>query len=100
MTEDLGILKWDEANEMCAKISRSWRLPTIRELELLHDNMDSIGGFKTRFYVGRGIHGYWSSEEDSPGSVAAYYFNFSNAGHYKLLDKAFGNHVRAVRTIK
>ena len=85
MTEDLRrLLSWEEANERCAQISGNWRLPTITELELLHENMDSIGGFKIGFYNGRNIHGYWSSEEQYPGSVAAYYFNFRNISFCKI----------------
>jgi len=107
MTEDLGrTWQWDEANERCAKISGNWRLPTITELELLHENMDSIGGFKIKPIWGAHPQGYWSSEDDKPSEEdkllegVAYFFSFRNAGHYRLTPKGFQNRVRAVRTIK
>ena len=88
MTEDLGKMTWDEAKKACKNLGDGWHLPTKDELNLLYENKEKIGGFKSF---------YWSSTEDD--SNLAWFQNFINGYQYNdgELDV---NHVRAVRSIE
>ena len=88
---------WDTAKSLCESSNiggyNDWRLPTINELLIIHNNRDIIGGFT--YYVN---NYYWSSEKGN------------SDGYYKAFDlydaetddeyKTYKYHVRAVRTIK
>ena len=58
---DLGIYKWDEAQEECLRLNNrtksQWRLPTPNELVLMYTQLheNGLGDFKSQYY--------WSSEE-------------------------------------
>ncbi len=53
MTKDLGKMYWDIADGACTYLRDGWRLPTKKELNLLYENKEKIGGFKNS--------NYWSS---------------------------------------
>ena len=88
MTEDLEIMNWHEAREVCENLGDGWRLPTKDELNILYENKDKIGGFASDYY--------WSSTEleIENGTAWRQYFTSGN----QLSDwKQFTNYVRAVR---
>ena len=79
-------MNWYDAQEVCAKLGNSWRLPTKDELNVMYQNKDKIGGFA--YYL------YWSSTETS--DYDARRLNFDNGVH-SYGNKNYLNHVRAVR---
>jgi len=82
--EDIkGIYTFYEANEINFK--DGWRLPTIEELQVMHDAKIITKGR------------YWSSTENS--SNVAWYYNF-NIGLSSSPNKTSTYRVRAVRTVK
>ena len=54
MKEDLGIFNYDGAEDTCLKLKGDWRLPTSEELHLIYNHSDSLGDFKTKYYLGVG----------------------------------------------
>ena len=71
MTEDLGVMNWNDAVKACADLGDGWRLPTKDELYILYKNKDKIGGFAD--------FKYWSSTEG----------NFANAGFEDFANAGF-----------
>ena len=61
-----------DAEAACANMGSGWRLPTNRELEIMFQNRNKIGGFKS--------DNYWSGSEpeqnDFVPSSSAYFFDF------------------------
>ncbi|MDA8669523.1 DUF1566 domain-containing protein, partial [Flavobacteriales bacterium] len=88
MSEDLGMMKWDNAWSACDDLGDGWRLPTIYELNILYKNKDKIGGFA--------LDGYWSSTFVDDENYM-YKMQFKNGGHY-FNPRDHANIVRAVRT--
>ena len=86
MTEDLGRMNWGDAKKSCADLGEGWRLPTKKELEVLFENKNKIGGFTNA--------SYWSSSES--GTVFAWIQDFNNGsqGHRYETSR---NYIRAVR---
>lgn len=66
INEDLGTMNWNDAFDQCNSLSYGgyddWYLPEIAELNLVYNNKDKIGGFKSTCY--------WSSSVD--GSTYLY----------------------------
>ncbi len=89
MTEDLGQMEWDEANEKCAELGNGWRFPTRDELNLLYQNKENIGGFDN--------YEYWSSEQKGAQNDA--WVQFFGNGYQYTNDDAQTPNVRVVRTI-
>ena len=85
MTEDLGVMYWDDAKKACADLGDGWRLPTKEELNILYENKDKIGGFA-------GF--YWSSSEYD--NANAWFQNFYD-GNQNFPAKGNYFYVRAVR---
>ncbi len=52
-------MNWDDAMIACASLGDGWRLPSIEELEAMHEqlHMVDMGNFKTN-------NCYWSSSEE------------------------------------
>jgi hypothetical protein len=51
MKKDLGFFTWDDTNAAISALGNGWRLPTKKELYILHTNRKIIGGFDSReFY--------------------------------------------------
>ena len=50
MTEDLGLMNWEDAKKACADLGDGWRLPTKDELNILYENKAKIGGFCGGYY--------------------------------------------------
>lgn len=59
---DLGIKKWDEADEACKKLGSGWRMPTKDELDKLYKANVTLQILSSYFF-------FHSSTEDSPGVV-------------------------------
>ncbi len=59
---DLGIKKWDEADEACRKLGAGWRMPTKDELDKLYKANVTLQVLSSYFF-------FHSSTEDSPGVV-------------------------------
>jgi len=97
MRKDLGKSTWSGACEMCEKLRlggfSDWRLPTQRELSILYNERNIIGGFETLNNTQ-----YWSS---TPHSVPGFYvcLNFTNGyfGHYINMSNHQPLAVRCVR---
>ena len=75
-----------DAQEVCAKLGKGWRLPTKDELNVMYQNKDYIGGFA--YYL------YWSSTETSDYDARRQ--NFDN-GVQSYDNKNYLCNVRAVR---
>ena len=50
MTKDLGNMNWYDAVKACDDLGSGWRLPTLKELNLLYENKEMIGGFTSNWY--------------------------------------------------
>ena len=81
-------MDWNSAEKLCQELGEGWRLPTKKELQLLFNNQEEIGGF-TRL-------DYWSSTEGTDAEFA-WYKNFFKGGNSKY--KKFLCRVRAVRDL-
>lgn len=82
-------LGWVDANKACSDLGDGWRLPSTNELNILYENISSIGGFK-------GIL-YWSNQNTGDDRAYALNLKFGTKKDWKK-DNVFN--VRAVRTIK
>ncbi len=88
--EDLPSQSWDGAKKACEKLGSKWRLPTIKEFDLLYKNRDKLCGLNESAP-------YWSIlESDSEGALGYYFFNKSSNYIYKFKTAC----VRPVRDIK
>ncbi len=88
--EDLPSQSWDGAKKACEKLGSKWRLPTIKEFDLLYKNLDKICGLNESA-------AYWSSlESDSEGALGYYFVNKSSNYIYKFKTAS----VRPVRDLK
>lgn len=80
------------AASICKNLSlnsyNDWYLPSLGELNMLYQNIASIGGFYT--------NSYWSSSEY--GTYNAWMQNFTNGIQYYTLPKNTPFYVRAVRS--
>ena len=74
VSDNLGLMNWYEAVEVCKKLGPGWRLPTKDELNMLYKNKEEIGGFAST--------SYWSSSE---------YDNGNAWGHGFLIGSQFSN---------
>lgn len=84
--EDLeGKYTWHEADKECPK---GWRLPTIRELEVMYENKDSLNISKKW---------YWSSTEGVFNNARLLSFSI---GDKNWLYKDNYNRVRYVRSVE
>lgn len=102
MTEDLGIMTWDEAVKACEDAGDGWRLPTKGELNFLYDNKDDIGGFETEYYwsdaeLTEKGDGWIDAELNSDNTGA--WIQFFDHGDQYIMQKYDEGHVRAVRSI-
>ncbi len=88
VSDNLGIMNWFEAVELCKSFGKGWRLPTKDELNMFYENKEEVCGFFVHNY-------YWSSTEFD--NYSAWYFNFFSGTTYNF-NKNFTNYVRAVRS--
>ena len=86
MTEDLGVMNWDDAKKACADLGDGWRLPTMDELNILYQNQDKIGGFAFNYY--------WSSTEVGFDGAWIQFFGDGPQANY---GKGYTYYVRAIR---
>ena len=87
MSEDLGIMDWYSGKDACNDLGNGWRLPTPKELELLYENRDKIGGFADEEY-------FSSYETDR---ILAYAKDFHDGFNDNAREKDWTEHIRAVR---
>lgn len=86
---------WEEAKKACedyavtvdGKMYDDWHLPSLRELALLYNSRDRVGGLR--------IFNYWSSVPDTD-ITRAWYINFFNGGQFNAANYSL-NCVRPVR---
>jgi hypothetical protein len=90
MTEDLGVMNWEDAKRACADLGSRWRLPTKRELNILYFNQVEIGGFSNNVYSG-------SSENKKGDKTVFSCQDFQDGRQYDICSKLAMLHVRAVR---
>lgn len=53
-TKDLGFFDSKQADIECQKLGDGWRLPTEAELNVIYEQNDKLGTFKTNYYLGLG----------------------------------------------
>jgi len=116
----LSAMNWGAAKKACKNLGNGWRLPSLEELEAMHEQLhkQGKGNFKTDNPC---ENWYWSSEELSVLVAWNYSFCFwsewdvawgqeetsptepsRNNGYDGLADisdKCFGKNVRAVRDL-
>jgi hypothetical protein len=102
---------WANAKAACAALTTDnarWRLPNLRELQVLYEAIGGSGSSATSFtnLGSKGIpngaadmqsNSYWSSTEHS--SDNAYYFNFSNGSRGNGTKASNYAYVRCVRSL-
>ena len=94
VTEDLGVMNWEDAKRACAELGDGWRMPTKDEFHTLYENKDKIGGFAIPSKYVNSV--YWSSTENgSTACVQDFKDGNQSKGH-----KGCTIYVRAVRSIK
>ena len=82
-------MEWVAAQKACAALGNGWRLPTIKELDLLYHNKDEIGGFNW--------NSYWSSSlSDFESDAWSQNFIEGVQSEANIINELY---VRAVRTI-
>ena len=86
VSDNLGIMSWDEAKIACKKLGPGWRLPTKDELNMLYKNKEEVGGFAINYY--------WSSTEFD--NFIAWEQSFGSGNQF-FTNKHFNFYVRAVR---
>lgn len=52
--KDLGFFDSKQADIECQKLGDGWRLPTEAELNVIYEQNDKLGTFKTNYYLGLG----------------------------------------------
>ena len=92
MKEDLGVMEWEQAEQACENLGNGWRLPSLKELEIVYKNRIQIGGFEEDHY--------WSSSEPLDVSIS----NVMMIIRFGIGDQFYNgkqtpNHVRAVRDL-
>jgi hypothetical protein len=53
-TKDLGFFNSKQADIACQKLGDGWRLPNEDELNVIYEQNDKLGTFKTNYYLGLG----------------------------------------------
>ena len=53
-TKDLGFFDSKQAEIACKKLGDGWRLPNEAELNVIYEQNDKLGTFKTNYYLGLG----------------------------------------------
>ena len=92
MKEDLGVMEWEQAEQACENLGNGWRLPSLKELEIVYKNRIQIGGFEEDHY--------WSSSEPLDVSISnAMMIIRFGIGDQFYNGKQTPNHVRAVREL-
>ena len=92
MKEDLGLMEWEQAEQACENLGNGWRLPSLKELEIVYKNRIQIGGFEEDHY--------WSSSEPLDVSISnAMMIIRFGIGDQFYNGKQTPNHVRAVRDL-
>ena len=92
MKEDLGVMEWEQAEQACENLCNGWRLPSLKELEIVYKNRIQIGGFEEDHY--------WSSSEPLDVSISnAMMIIRFGIGDQFYNGKQTPNHVRAVRDL-
>jgi hypothetical protein len=89
VSDNLGVMNWFEAVELCKSLGKGWRLPTKEELNILYKNKEEVCGFIYSYY--------WSSTENDNKLNASWEQNFKN-GTQNYNNKYYTAHVRAVRS--
>jgi formylglycine-generating enzyme required for sulfatase activity len=87
ISDNLGVMNWFEAVELCKSLGKGWRLPTKDELNMFYENKEEIGSFANNYY--------WSSTE-ADGSNA--WNQGFGSGNQDYDNKNSNNYVSAVRT--
>lgn len=106
--KDLGFANRFTAAELCEASTLAgytdWRLPTVKELQILYNNREKIGGFIQK--QDRDESYYWSSErtyieelEDMRTWMVYFFTGESTYFQYQDGDNSESCSVRAVRTI-
>jgi uncharacterized lipoprotein YehR (DUF1307 family) len=91
MKEDLGVMEWEQAEQACENLGSGWRLPSLKELEVVYKNRKEIGGFEEGHY--------WSSSESTDTAISNVMMIIRfGVGDQFYNGKQTPNHVRAVRT--
>jgi hypothetical protein len=83
-------MNWYDAQEVCAKLGKGWRLPTKDELNVMYKNKDKIGGFAK--------DDYWSSTDDEDNG--AWKQNFINGSQYGSTNYANPKYFSLVRAVR
>ena len=92
MKEDLGVMEWEQAEQACENLGNGWRLPSLKELEIVYKNRIQIGGFEEDHY--------WSSSEPLDVSISnAMMIIRFGIGDQFYNGKQTPNHVRTVRDL-
>ena len=92
---------WDEAKYACQSLGKGWRLPTLKEMNMIYKIRYKIKGVDTETLGGTfGEVPYWTSNEDVNDPIYAWYKVFVSPGYELTAKKEFKKHVRAVRTMK
>ncbi len=92
MKGNLGEMDWYEAKKACKELGDGWRLPTIKELELIYKKRKKIDKLDLDIYH------YWSSTNSTFDGWAMSFNNFLELSLDQ--DKTSAFYVRAVRNIK
>ena len=50
MTKDLGQMSWEDGKKACTNLGHGWRLPLKKELNVLYENKNKVGGFNGSAY--------------------------------------------------
>ena len=101
-----SVMTWDEGKKACHSLGNKWRLPTLWELEVIHNefykmgkaNLKGVYGSSSLDYSDAPV--YWSSSLDYSDAPQCFDFRrgtLYNYGH--SLDKDEMWNVRAVRTL-
>lgn len=92
MTKDLGQMDWYDAIKTCDSLGNGWRLPTIDELNKMHNYKNKIGGFEDDFY--------WSTTESDYGDDYVDVQYFGDDWEMNGAGKSYYSYARAVRDLK
>ena len=95
-----GTYTFAKANSYCTGLDanghRDWRVPTLKELNVLFNNRAAVGGFNETGSYPAGW--YWSSTESS--DVSAWQRRFSDGYtwyRFEGVSEEFGSSLRCVR---